>query len=139
MPKFDLADYETRTKSESGAPMPLLHPRTIAPLTNDDGSPTTITLLGRASDLYRDLFRQLQEERITRMAAGIRTTPEDQTIEDTRILVACTKTWNIDALDGQAFPFSRENAQKLWSDARFLWIRDAAIAFMRNDGNFLPT
>jgi hypothetical protein len=84
MPKFDLSQFETRTKSEAGVPMPLLHPRNITPLLNDDGTPASITLLGRSSDTYRETFRMLQEERIARMAAGIRSTPEDQVQEATR-------------------------------------------------------
>jgi hypothetical protein len=139
MPAFDLASFDTRTASERGVPMPLLHPRSAAPLTNADGSAVSITLLGRASDTYRDLFRTLQEERITRMSQGIRQTHDDSLNEDTRILVACTKGWNIEALDGAAFPYTAENSQRLWVDTRFLWVRDAAIGFIRNDGNFLPT
>ena len=138
-PAFDLADYDVHTNAERGMPMPLMHPRSLTPLVNADGTKVTITMLGRASDTYRDLQRVINEENVLRQSQGVRTTLDDVTAENTRMLLVCCKAWNLDRLDGRPFPYSEENARRLFTDPRFIWVRDAALMFMRNDGNFLPT
>lgn len=136
---FDLATLDTRTRAEAGAPMTVRNPRTGAPVLNGDGQEVTITLLGRGSQTYEDVQRRMLERRVERQAQGVRISAEDTYAEDTAILAACTKGWTFEALDGQPFPCTPENVNRLWNDRRFPWLRDAAIAFLSQHGNFLST
>lgn len=136
---FDISAFDTLTASQAGTPMPLLNLRTGAAYLRADGSPVTITLLGRASDVYRAQQRTLQERRADRNARGITLTPDDSAQEDGQLLAACTVAWTIDEMDGQQFPFSADNARLLWTDPRFIALRDRGVRWILDDGNFMPT
>lgn len=134
---FDAARLDTLTMSQVGTPMPVVSPRTGIAYLRDDGSPVTITLLGRASDVYRTQQRQLQERRADRNVRGIIATPDELAAEDAQVLAACTVTWTMDELDGRPFPFSADNARLFWSDPRFIAQRDRGIRYIVDDGNFM--
>lgn len=136
---FDLASLDTHTLSEAGVPMKMIHPRNRAPVVRSDGALVTITLLGRASDTYRAARRRIEERQAEQAARGIVPTREEQERDDIETLVSCTKDWTIEQMDGQPFPFSEANARLLWSDKRFPWLRNQAIAHMQDDGNFLAS
>ena len=135
---FDIACLDTYTRSQSGTDMTVTNPRSNAPMLRDDGSPVTITLHGRASDQYREKQREIQQGRADRAARGIATNSDEIAQEDVAILIACTVTWNIDEMDGKPFPASPDNIRLLWSDHRFMGLRDRAIRHILDDGNFLP-
>jgi hypothetical protein len=135
---FDLASLDTRTRSEAGVPLTLVHPKTRGPVTRADGSVVTVTLLGRCSDTHRDKSRELAERTAEMASRGIRQSRDEREADDAELLVACTKGWTIDKMDGQDFPYSPENARRLWTDTRFLWLRDQAVNHVLTDGNFLP-
>jgi hypothetical protein len=52
---FDLACIDTLTRSQQCAPMEVINYRTGLPMRHADGTPVTVTLLGRASDVYREM------------------------------------------------------------------------------------
>jgi hypothetical protein len=135
---FDIASLDTRSRSEEGVPMTLVHPKTRGPVPRADGSTVNITLLGRCSDTYREKQRELAEKAAEKASRGIRRSREEIEQDDIELLVACTRDWSIDSMDGQPFPFSKDNARRLWGDTRFLWLRDQAVAHVQTDGNFLP-
>lgn len=134
---FDIGRLETLTKSEKGVKMELIHPASMSQVLREDGEPVTITLLGANSEAFREAQRQVQDRRATRVAKGAKTTTDDVRGEDFHILMACTVDWTFDKLDGQPFPFNRENSRKFWGDRRFDWIFRAAIVFIVQEGNFL--
>ncbi len=136
---FDFSTLDTNTLAETGVPMTVRHPKTGATLLREDGEAVTITLLGRGSATYEDVQRRIQERHVERQAAGMRLTPDDLKAADTDILIACTKGWNFERLDGTDFPASAANIAKFWTDRRFPWLREAAIGFISNHANFLPT
>jgi len=135
---FDLASLDTRTRAQSGVPMQLIHPRDRGPVRTDAGELVTVTLHGRASDIYCNAERAMQERRAERRARGVITTQDEFARDETELLAACTVAWNIPELDGKPFAYSDDNARRLWSDTRFAWLRDQAIGFIQADGNFLP-
>jgi hypothetical protein len=135
---FDLASLDTRTRSEAGVPMTVVHPKTRGPVSRADGTVVTITLLGRCSDTYRDKQRELNERNAEMASRGIRQGRDEREQDDIELLVACTRAWTFDQLDGVDFPCTPENARRLWGDTRFLWLRDQSISHIQTDGNFLP-
>jgi hypothetical protein len=110
---FEIAALDTLTQSQIGSPMTLVNYRTGAPMMKADGSLVTITLLGRHSDIYREQQRQMNAARADRAARNIVMSPEEISLEDGRVLAACTVAWTIDEMDGQPFPCTPENARKL--------------------------
>jgi len=135
--KFDLAALDTKTLSEQGMPMPIIHPRTRTPIMNEDGTPLTITLLGRHSEAFRETLRASQQGRADLTARGIAISDEHREREDINTLVACTRDWTFQVLDGKEFPCTPQNVRKLWNDTRFRGLRETAIGFILSDGNFL--
>lgn len=134
---FDIGRLETLTKSEQGVKMELIHPVSMSQVLRADSAPVTITLLGANSEAFREAQRQVQDRRAARVAKGAKTSSDDVRSEDFHILMACTVDWTFDQLDGQPFPYSRDNCRKFWSDRRFDWIFRAAIIFIVQEGNFL--
>ena len=126
-PMFDLASVGTSLADE-GAVMPVVHPRDRQPLKNEDGSAVTITLYGRSSDVFLDIMRQVQRGRQKLINRREVISEEHQFNEDTNTLVACTRAWTFEALDGAPFPFNQAHSRKLWGDKRFRWLRERALA-----------
>ena len=137
MSVFDLATVAT-SRADAGVPMPLLHPKTSEALKNDDGSPVTITMRGRTSEEWQERMRHIQLTRAELSNQGQKITTDHVFDEDTGILMVCTVGWSIETLDGEPFPYNGTNALKLWTEARFRWIREQALRFILGDGNFLP-
>lgn len=135
--QFDIGRLDALTAAEQGRPMKLFHPSTGQPFLRADKEVVHIVLLGQASAVLRACQRSINDERNALDADG--RTPTAEQIEgwDVRYLAEATRGWNFDQLDGQSFEFNAANAQKLWADKRFLWLRGRAYAFINETGNFL--
>jgi hypothetical protein len=137
--KFSLTSVMP-VRANEGVAMEIRHPATFELMRNADGTPVSISLRGQTSRAFRQTVtainrlradQQLTQEQIT--------SPEHVYETDTMLLVACTAGWNFDELSpGEPLPYSEENAQKLWIDERFDFLRLQATSFMLNNGNFLP-
>lgn len=142
---FDMAEFDSVTRSEAGVAMPVLNPRNRRPLLNDDGSPISIILLGRQSQAFRETVKSMNArqalEVAERAASVVPPPPQDmqavRDAENTELLIVCTRDWTFRRLDGHDFPCTPINIQKFWNDRRFAGIRDAALAFITQDVNFL--
>ncbi len=134
---FELARLDTAARSEAGVSMPVTDLRTGQPFTDEDGAAVQIVLRGRNSDAFRTAQRRIQERRTAILARGASLSREDIQRNDIELLEACTAGWTALTLDGQPFPYSAENARRLWADPRFEWLTAMAVAFIGNDGNFL--
>ena len=134
---FDLNQLDTHAPAMAGRPMPILDPRSGNPIYDADGKPVEIVLFGRNSDVYREVMRSVQQRRNERRMRNLQQTEDEIRQDDFEVIVACTKGWNIPMLDGQPFPFSRENARKLWSDRRFNTLFERASRCIVDDANFL--
>lgn len=134
--KFDLASIGM-TKADEGSTMVIAHPVTRQPIMMANGQPMSITLTGRFSETNRRTLRRIQVERVELLADRQTVTEEHITKENIEQLCACTMGWNIDELDGAPFPCSPANIRKLWTDKRFLWLHERALAFIGEDRNFL--
>jgi hypothetical protein len=138
--EFDFAEFDTKTRAELGAKMPLLDMRTGLPKRHPDGTAITISLLGRQSEAFRETLHKVQQRRAADRLATDRY-PESETErrerEDREFLIACTVDWSFKVMDGQPFPCSPVNIRKLWNDPRFRTVAETAIAFIMADANFL--
>lgn len=136
---FDISKLDTLTRSEAGVPMPILHPRTQAPMLDSEGKPVTITLLGPSSEKSKALQRVLQARRAEMQAKGVIMSAEDFARERHEFLVGVTTGWTFDRLGDEPFPFTPDNSRKFWADARWEWLQADAWRFAQADGNYLPS
>ena len=136
---FDIASLDTLTLSERGVPMTVVNPKTAMPVLDTAGKPVVIMLKGRAADAFETTQEAIRQARGDRAARGIISSTAEIKEEDVRLLCALTMGWTIEQIDGQDFPFSPENARRLWSDPRWPWLKERAIQFAQGDGNFLMT
>ena len=134
---FDIAAFDTITRSEQGVAFPVKHPKTLAPWLDEHGKPITITLLGRNSDAFRNQLRVSQALDASKAAAGITKSSEDFETERSDMLMALTKAWSFDVLDGKPFPCTPENIRKFWKDKRWPWLHTQMMENILTDGNFL--
>lgn len=135
---FDLALLDTQGPMEKGANMEVLNPITNQIARLPDGSAVYIRLLGSDSNKVRDKEREMMDTRTEKSQRGKqRFLAHEIEADNNEILVAATTGWNLAELDGEPFPYSEENARRLWNDPRFVKIREQARQFMANVSNFV--
>ncbi len=130
----------------SSALAPALDKGAFMQLTSPDGSPlfdankvpVGITMRARNSSAGLAAMRASGNRRMdeARRVGRVKVTVESNEAEGTETLVACTVGWTFSVLDGQPFPFSEDNARRLWSDDRFRRWRDLAEDFVASEANF---
>lgn len=132
---FDISKLDSNGPSDEGQDMEVLR-MDGTPARHEDGRSVTITLRGRLSSAVQRVEREINQRRLELARRGRRPTLEDGDNEMTDTLVAATKAWSFDSMDGQPFPCSAENARKFWTDPRFTSLREQGIVFMREDARF---
>jgi hypothetical protein len=134
---FDIAKLDTRARAEAGVEMPIRNPSTGAVVTDDDGKAVTITFGGRNSDKYRAVQRDVKKYRTDLAAKNIQPTEAEGRREMEKVVTAMTLGWSGLELDGEPFPFTPANAERLWADTRWTWLLEQAFVFVSQEGNFL--
>lgn len=137
---FDLNSLDTASKATEGAVMKLSSPKNGSVLEDDKGLPYTITLRGRHSIQAIEVDRRYNDARsanATRLRGMPEITQEDVEEQNVSQLIACTVGWYLPPVDGEVLEFSTANARKLWTDARFRWLREQAFTFIQRDSNFV--
>jgi hypothetical protein len=134
---FDIAKLDTFTRAEEGVAMEVVNPRTNKAVLDEEGRPVTITLLGRNSTTARQTYTRIRDRQMERANKGIIANDAEKDRDDVEYLSACTLGWSMTSMDDQPFGFSPENAKRLWGDPRMRTVREQAMAFVQNDGNFL--
>src|SRR5690349_531358 len=117
---MDLSLLDTRKGAEQGFELTLTHPQTGADL------PGRIRLLGQDSAAWQDKLRELVQRRVARLARNKKNVASMEELDADTIeqLAAVTQGWSGIAFGGADYPFSAENARKLYSD--YPWIREQA-------------
>lgn len=113
---IDIAQFEDALSAD----LRVRDPETGAP------TDTTITLAGPEHPQRR----RITFDRQRRMRAQIQKTgklqladPEDDELDETEMLAACTLGWSGLVSNGQPLPFSAEAARALYADAKRRWLR----------------
>lgn len=134
---MDLDNLNTTANAEAGATMEVSHPATGAPLTQQDGSPITVTLAGQDSDRYRAADRRIANKRLAASSNGqrLKLTAEGIEADSLQRLVACTVGWNGVQWGGEPKDCTPENAREAYT--RLPWLREQAEAFIADRANFL--
>jgi hypothetical protein len=132
--KIDLSIFDTKTEADRGYKLDITDIRTGQP------SGFWVRILGIDSEAIQAQMRQYRERVLEGLRRDARTTKTQDEIEAEALerLVVATTGWAEGAtIDGQAFPFSRENAQKLYTDPRFPHVREQVERGIQNRVNFL--
>jgi hypothetical protein len=127
--KIDLRDFDVASASEAGSQLTVQHP------TKNTLTDIKIHLAGPDSKRMRDADRDITDQ-ITKDAAEKKLTSDDSMFERLAATRAAgiTLDWEGVEWDGVAFPFSRENAIKLYTEHR--WIRTQVENFVGRRDNF---
>lgn len=134
--EFDLIGMDTKTLSEEGVEMVVKRLNSDAPLTDKNGNPVKIRVLGPDSVKYRSLTRAQVRKRVQRAAAGNNEINFDEDEADAlEILVACTTAWTgVNTPDGKPIQCAADNIRKLYIN--YPAIRDQVDFFISQRGNF---
>lgn len=130
---FDITEFETTDIAD----MPVNNPKTGKPVMAG-AKPVTITLAGRDSEVYRKISRELANKRIeAARAAGKEVELSDEELQNEALdlLSALTLGWTGVVSGGEPFPFSTENARKMYE--RLPWLREDVDRFVGNRANFM--
>jgi len=131
---IDLAMFDTKTVADLGFDLDINDIRTGAP------SGFRIRVLGIDSQPMQDQMQRYQDQIMERLKQNARSssTPEEIEAKSLERLLIATVGWSENTmLDGQPFPFSRDNAKKLYTDPRVPHIREQVERGIVNRVNFL--
>lgn len=129
---MDLAALDTRKGAEQGFELQLAHPQSGALLAG------RITLQGQDAAAWQDRQKELLQARVNRLQRNKKSVASVDELEAdaVELLVAVTTGWSGLAVDGAPYPFTAENARKLYTG--YPWIREQAYEAVNDRGNFLP-
>lgn len=130
---MDLSSFDTVAAADEGALMTVEHPTTGQPLTQPDGSPVTIRLLGQDSKRWRGYVHRTANKRL--QSRKTRQTAEEIEAENTEGWVALTMGWSGIVLEGRPLDCTPENARLIYT--RFPFIREQVAEFVSDRANFL--
>jgi hypothetical protein len=122
-----LSQYDTKSPAERGLVVEFSDPRDPdKQVVDEKGRPLTITILGGDSQKVRAKARQsldkaFEKIRKNKDPGGAKESEQEQIERLVAATIAWSDNWVID--DGEPpLPCTPENAQRLYSDARFPWI-----------------
>lgn len=129
---MDLAQLDTTPVANEGVKLELRGPDD-APLRKSDGSPITITVLGKDSDAFvrqsnANANRYLNQKGRAKLSA------EALKGEGISLLAKCTVDWDGIMVEGETLDCTYDNAVKLYD--RFAFIREQVDEFIGDRSNF---
>lgn len=134
---FDPLALDTLTLAEKGMPFTPRNPKTLKPVTDADGNPLVIMLLGRRSSVAQTALAVIQARIEARPLNAPPLTPEEHRANNAEFMAALTLGWNFTHFGKEPFPFTPANARRLWSEPRLPTLLGEALEFVKDDGNFL--
>jgi hypothetical protein len=130
----DLSIFDTKTLADQGFDLDIADIRTGQP------SGFRVRILGVDSEVMQQRIRD-EAERIAeamKRDQRLNETPEESRARRIERLVLATVGWSDNAVIlGEAFPFSADNARRLYTDPRFPHIREQVERGIQNRVNFL--
>jgi hypothetical protein len=131
---FEISEFETADVAD----MPVKNPKTGKPVMLPGGKlPVTIKLAGRDSEIYRKISRELANKRAEAVRNGADASLGDEDLENEALDLLSTLTlgWEGITANKEPYPFSPENARKLYE--RLPWLREEVDRFVGNRANFM--
>lgn len=140
---MDLLQFSTKKKSNAGEFLQLKHPKTFEELFDgdDESKPVGLYLLGVDSDVavqarHKRLNTQISKKSSKAKAKDDEDFAQKSEAEQNEILADCTVGWQNLSIDGNS-EFSRATILKIYSDTGWAWLREQAMFFVNDRGNFI--
>lgn len=129
---MDLKDLKPKSDTVE---VDIVHPTTLEPLNNEDGSTMSITLYAPHSKEYKALVHEQTNKRLKQVSKTKKSEITAEELERTGIelMAKATKDWNI-TFDGDQPKFSVELAIKVYDEV--FWIRDQIEEAVSNSLDF---
>lgn len=124
---MNIDDLDTELSADGSAVLEVLD-KAGAPLADKDGTPVTITLLGKDSDAFKTRSNAIDNRRYAQ-GARLKLTAEALKADAASVLAKCTVAWT-----GITDDCTYENAVRLYS--RVTAIREQVDVFVGDRGNF---
>jgi hypothetical protein len=123
---MDFSTLDSQAAAEAGAVIELEDPRSGETLTDDDGKPYYVEIIGMDSAKLRAVSQGIVGKRIVniRKGKGGEYDADAEDAEKFRLYAKATKSWYVPTLDGEVLECNEKNARKLYSDPRFPWISE---------------
>ena len=141
MVDLNTSEFDLRDAADGGAWCQLLHPVTSDELGADEGKPARIRIqgidsMGFEKALAKSAAIRAKEPQRRAAISDQRIAAEAEKSEriQARELADVTIGWEHIEMDGQPYPFSRENALRLYT--QYKWIREQLIVFVFERANF---
>lgn len=140
---MDLSALSTKKKSNEGAFLHLVHPKTRELMYDggDETKPVGLIMLGVDSDVVQQakharINAQISSKKPKAKPADKENFSEQSEADQNQMLADCTKGWKNLSLDGDD-QFSAEKMLAIYSDPGWAWLRAQAIVFVDDRGNFI--
>lgn len=133
----NIADLSSDKENE-GTTMEVRHPGNGEVLRWEDGRPYTITLVGKDSDRFLKLQRDIQDRRVqvmTRTKQPILASVQDR--DEVELLVNATLTWDMMYGNNGSSKPSPQNFRDAYTKCR--WLKRQVDDFVGNTANFFKT
>lgn len=130
----DLSQLDTVAAADTGATMTVRHPVTGDDLNGADDKPMTLTVLGADSGEFKRAVSDSAKARKPGKVATIADAERATVDMLTRITTGMSGNWT---WDGKAFPFSKENVKRLYTERP--WLRQQVDEFIADRANFLAS
>ena len=135
---------DTEEAATRGGRCVLVHPDTRKPLTDEGGQEAVLFLAGKDSEQYQRTMRKQQARRLEAAvrARRLKNVRGEELVEEieqdtTALLVAVTLGWEGITMGDGEFPYSPENAKRLYDEGP-AWVSEQAQEYIDERGNFLP-
>lgn len=121
---------------EAPSRMGVIHPVTRQPLRDGDGKESWIDILSSGSGVGRTHDRLVTDQQLK--MRNQRITAEQLESNITEKLAKLTRGWYLVTLDGAPIdvPFDTNAARELYALPELAWLRDQALAWAEDSGNF---
>lgn len=130
---MDLNSLEVKSEH---ATITLFHPTENVALSNDDGTPMTVTVCGKYSRKYREIQQNQQNARLKRAERGgkMKLSAAEIVADRLDLVVGCVESWHIQ-LDGEYPDCSPALVRSVFE--RFPWMREQIEVEMEDSQAFL--
>lgn len=129
-------DLKDLTPSSDTVEVAVVHPATLEPLANEDGSPMTITMYAPHSKKYKAAVHEQTNKRLKKAQSknGFDFTAEDLDEATLDLLAKTTKEWSI-TFGGEQPKLTLSKAKEVYSEV--FWIKDQIEGAVSNSLDFM--
>lgn len=129
-------DLKDLTPSSDTVEVAVVHPATLEPLANEDGSPMTITMYAPHSKNYKAAVHEQTNKRLKKAQSknGFDFTAEELEEATLDLLAKTTKEWSI-TFGGEQPKLTLSKAKEVYSEV--FWIKDQIEGAVSNSLDFM--